>query len=158
MWLCNNYSLNSIVSWLVNRKTLYYQNYHLIEKSVITFQNQNYLRIFDKHKWPGVAFFLQSSMCISNERPCLKATGVFDGLLLSFSLFQFFYFLFSASILFSLCFPVSLSLFFVVVFWSLYQDDDKLVLIQQKRIVTARLKGGIFECLFYWCGYCYFLY
>ena len=93
LWLCNNYSLNSIVSWLVNRKTLYYQNYHLIEKSVITFQNpdayQNYLRIFDKHKWPGVAFFLQSSRYVSSEQPYLKTTGLSDDFLLLSSCFSF---------------------------------------------------------------------
>ena len=44
-----------------NYRILYHQNYHLIEKPVITFQNsdayQNYLEIKKKYNCPGMAFF-----------------------------------------------------------------------------------------------------
>ena len=35
------------------------------------------LEFFEKYKCPGIAFFLQSSRCISNEQPCLKTTGLY---------------------------------------------------------------------------------
>ena len=76
------------------------------------------LEFFEKYKCPGIAFFfsLQSSSCVSNEQPCLKTTGLWDDLLLSSSLFHFFYFIVSAPISFSSCSPISpsLSLFFYV--------------------------------------------
>ena len=65
-------------------------------------------------------FFCQSSRYVSNKQPCLKATGLYENLLLLYSLFHFFYFLFSAPISFSLCFPVSpslLILFFFLLFF-----------------------------------------
>ena len=40
------------------------------------------LELFEKYKCPGIAFFLQSSRCISNEQWCLKTTGLRDDLLL----------------------------------------------------------------------------
>ena len=51
---------------------------------------------------------------------CLKTTGLDEDLLLLSSLFHFFYFIFSAPILCSLCFPSSSSLF-CCSFSSLYQ-------------------------------------
>ena len=67
-------------------------------------------------------FFLQSSRYVSNEQSCLRTIGLYDDLLLLFSLFHFFYFIFSVPISFhsvfpfSLCFPIppilSLSFFF----------------------------------------------
>ena len=65
-------------------------------------------------------FFLQSSRCVFNEQSCLKTTGPYDDLLLLSSLFHFFYFIFSAPISFSLCSPISPSLF-LCSFSSLYQ-------------------------------------
>ena len=60
-------------------------------------------------------FFIgQRSRYISNEQPCLKTTGLYEDLLLLSSLFHFFYFIFSALISFSLCFPISPSSFFDV--------------------------------------------
>ena len=56
------------------------------------------LEFFEKYKCPGIAFFIQSFRCVSNEQPCLK-TGLDDDLLPS--LFHFFYFIFSAPISFS---------------------------------------------------------
>ena len=69
------------------------------------------LKIFEKYKWPCIAFFLQSSRHVSNEQPCLKTIRLYEVLLLLSSLFHFFYFIFSAPISFSLCFPISPSLF-----------------------------------------------
>ena len=65
--------------------------------------------------------FRQSSRYVSNEQSCLKPTGLYDDLLLLPSLLHFFYFIFSAPISFSLCFPISPSLFFLCSFSSLYQ-------------------------------------
>ena len=61
-------------------------------------------------------FFLQSSRYVSNEQSCLKTTGLYDDLLLLFSLFHFFYFIFSVPISSSLCSPISPSLFFLTFF------------------------------------------
>ena len=58
------------------------------------------------------SFFLQSSRYVSNEQSCLKTTGLYDDLLLLSSLFHIFYFIFSVPISFSLCSPISPSLFF----------------------------------------------
>ena len=52
------------------------------------------LDFFEKYKYPGIAFFLHISKCVSNEQPCLKTTGLYDGLLLLYSLFHLFYFTF----------------------------------------------------------------
>ena len=44
-----------------SNRILYHQNYHLIEKPVITFRIQMHIRImlefFEKYKCPGIAFF-----------------------------------------------------------------------------------------------------
>ena len=92
------------------------------------------LEFFEKYKCLGIAVLLQSSRYVSNEQPCLKTTGICDDLLflssflfhiqcshfvqLSYSELPFhlvsislFYFIFSAPISFSLCFPISSSLF-----------------------------------------------
>ena len=51
------------------------------------------------------------------EQPCLKITRLDDDILLSSSLFHFFYFIFSGPISFSLCFSISPSLnFFDILF------------------------------------------
>ena len=60
---------------------------------------------------PRYCFFSPNSGSVSNEQSCLKTTGLYDDLLLLSSLFHFFYFIFSAPISFSLCFPISPSLF-----------------------------------------------
>ena len=87
-----------------NNRTLNHQNYDLTEKPVPLFNIQMNIQIilkfFEKHKCPGIAFFLQSSRYVSNEQSCLKTTGLYDHLLLLSSLFHFFYFIFSASISF----------------------------------------------------------
>ena len=86
------------------------------EKEVITDNTEiqriirNY-HIFVKYKCSGIAFFLQSSRNVSNEQPCLKATGLYDDLLLLSSLFHFFYFIFRASISFSFLISPSLLYF-----------------------------------------------
>ena len=56
-------------------------------------------------------FFLQYSRSDSNEQLYLKTTGLNDDFLHLFSLFHLFYFIFSGLISFSICFPVSLTLF-----------------------------------------------
>ena len=70
------------------------------------------LEFFEKYKCPGIAFFLQSFRCVSNEQLWLKATGLYDDILLLSSLFHFFYFIFSDPISFSLYFPIYFFLFF----------------------------------------------
>ena len=104
-----------------NDRILYHQNYHLIEKPVITFLK---FRCISELSWKFLKntntqvflyfFFCQSSRYISNEQPCLKTTGQHKELLLLSSLFHFFYFIFSAPISFSLCFPISPSFFYVL--------------------------------------------
>ena len=74
------------------------------------------LKFFEKYKCPGISFFLQSSRYVSNEQSCLKTTGLYDNLLLLSSLFHIFYFIFSVPISFSLCFPISPSLLFFLMF------------------------------------------
>ena len=64
------------------------------------------LKLFEKYKRSGVAFFLQNSRHASNEQSCLKTTGLYDDLLLS-NLFHFFYFISSAPISFCLCSSIS---------------------------------------------------
>ena len=60
---------------------------------------------FEKYKCPGVTFFLQSSRYVSNEQLYFKTTGLYD-------YFYFYLVCFTFSISFSLCFPISPSLFF----------------------------------------------
>ena len=74
-----------------------------------------------KYKCQGIGFFFWPEFQhVSNEQRCLKTTRLYEDLLSS--LFHFFYFIFSAPISFSLCFPVSPSLLFVDVHFSnLYQ-------------------------------------
>ena len=74
-------------------------------------------KFFKKYKWSGIAFFfffLQSSRYVSSEQSCLKTTWLYDDILLLSSLFDCFYFIFIASISFSLCFPISPSLLLFV--------------------------------------------
>ena len=60
---------------------------------------------------PRYFFCLQRSRCDYNKQQCLKTTGWHDDLLLLFSLFHFFYFIFRDPISFSLYFQISPSLF-----------------------------------------------
>ena len=84
LWLCNYYSLNAIVLWLVNRKIELYitkaTSYHLIEKPVIIFKIQMHIRItlelFEKYKCGWQMLFPPNSRCDSNEQPCLKLNEV----------------------------------------------------------------------------------
>ena len=55
-------------------------------------------------------FFLQNSRYISNEKPCLRTPELYDDLF-SLVCFIYFYFIFSVPISFSVCFPISPSLF-----------------------------------------------
>ena len=64
---------------------------------------------FEKYKCPGVTFFLQSSRYVSNEQLYFKTTGLYD-------YFYFYLVCFTFSISFSLCFPISPSLFFLMFF------------------------------------------
>ena len=74
-----------------NNRTLYHQNWDLIEKPVITFKIQMHIRIilkyFEKYKCSSIAFFSRASD-VSNEQSCLKAIGLHDDLLLLSSLFH----------------------------------------------------------------------
>ena len=73
-----------------NNRILYHQSYYLIRKPIITFKNPD---AYQNYKCLGTAFFVQSSRYVSNEQPCLKPTGLYDDLLLSSSLFHFFFIL-----------------------------------------------------------------
>ena len=122
MWLCNCYSLNTIASWLVNRKnnrTLCHQNCHLIEKPIITLKNldayQNYLGSFWKIQMCRYCFVFTSAPDMFLMSNHVKNNWIIWWSFTFISLFHLFYFIFSAPISFSLCFPVSLSLHF---FWS----------------------------------------
>ena len=57
-------------------------------------------------------FFCQCSRYVSNEQPCLKTTGLYEDLLSS--LFHLYYSIFSVPISFSLCFPISPSILFLM--------------------------------------------
>ena len=61
-------------------------------------------------------FFCQSSKYVSNEQPCLKTTVLYEDLLHLTSLFLFFYFIFRASISFSLFSNFSISSSFFLSF------------------------------------------
>ena len=75
-----------------NNRITYHQNYHLIEKPVITFNIQMKIRVilefFEKYKCPGI-FFYQSSRYVSMKQPCLKTTELYEDLLPLSSLFHF---------------------------------------------------------------------
>ena len=109
-----------------NNRNLYHQNCHLTEKPAITLKSRWISKLswnFLKNTNDQVLLFsfLQSSRYISNEKSCLKTTGLYKDLLLLSSLSHFFYFIFSAPISFSLYFPISPPLLFLCYFSSLYQ-------------------------------------
>ena len=116
-----------------NNRTLYHQSYHLIEKPVNTlFKIQMRIRVilefFEKYSCLGITFFFTRAGFIRNpdvssEQSCFKTTELHEDLSLLSSLFHFFYFKFSVTISFSLCFPISRSLlfFFLCFFSRLYQ-------------------------------------
>ena len=111
-----------------NNRILYHQNYHLIGKTCnhflkIQMRIRIILEFFEKYKCPDIAFFLQSFRYVSNEQPCLKTTGLYENLLLSPSLFNFFYFIFSAPTSFSLFSNVSLSSMFFLKFLSIVTEN-----------------------------------
>ena len=101
-----------------NNRILYQWNYHLIEKSVIIFLKA---RCISELSWNFLKntniqillLFFHSSRYVSNEQPCLKTNGLYDDLLLVSRFFHFFCFTFRAHILFSLCFPIPPSFFFM---------------------------------------------
>ena len=70
------------------------------------------LKCFEKYKSLGIALFIQSSRCVSNEQSYLKTPGLYGKLLLVPSLFHIFYFIFSAPISFSLYSPIFQSILF----------------------------------------------
>ena len=125
LWLCHYYSLNTIVSWLVNRKIIEFCitklpfNRKICNHFLKQDAHQNYLGLFEKYKCPGIAFFHQSSRYVSRKQSCLKTTRLCKDLLLLSSLFHFVYFIFSVPISLSLCFPISPSLLFWCSFSSL---------------------------------------
>ena len=82
-----------------NRKTCN----HFLKSICISELSWNFLKNTNAHI---LLFFQQSSRYISNEQPCLKATGLYQDLLLLSSLVYFFYFIFSAPISFTLCFSI----------------------------------------------------
>ena len=109
LWLCNYYSLNTIISWLVNRKIIEFyalklpfnrKTYNHFFLSPDAYQN--YLGIFFNKQMPKYCFFIlfyffgQSSKHVSNEQQCSETTGLYEDLLLLSSLFHFFYFIFNA--------------------------------------------------------------
>ena len=63
------------------------------------------LKLFENYKCPSIAIFFSRVPDVFKEQSCF--TGLYDDLLLISNLFHFFYFIFSAPISFSLCFPVS---------------------------------------------------
>ena len=65
---------------------------------------------FEKYKYP-VLFFFSRAPDVSNEQPCLETAGPYEDILILSGLFHFFYFIFSVPVSFSLCFPISPSLF-----------------------------------------------
>ena len=109
------------------------------------------LKFFEKYKCLGIAFFLQSSRYISNEQSRLKTTGLYDDLLLLSSLFHFFYFIFSAPISFSLCFPISLSLFFFLMFFIKHLSSivEKLLCVYIYMYIYGEGNGNLlqYSCL-----------
>ena len=102
------YLLNTIVSWLANRKIidLYLTKVGSNRKTCNHFlKSRCILELpwnFFKNTNAQVLLFSKASDD-TNEQSCLKTTGLYDNLLLLSSLFQFFYFTFSALISFSLC-------------------------------------------------------
>ena len=91
------------------------------------------LKFFEKYKCSGIDFFLQSSRYVSTEQSCLKTTGLYDDILLLSSLFYFFYFIVSAPISFSLCSPISPSLFLSFFFPSLFLNVLSQAFIKHSR-------------------------
>ena len=96
LWLCNYYSLNTIVSWLVNRKnnrTLYHRNCHLMEKPVIIFKNpdayQNYLGSFWKIQMCRYCFVFTRAPDMFLWAAMLKTAGLYDDFLLLSVCFTF---------------------------------------------------------------------
>ena len=81
------------VSCTAGRAPREVQNYHLIEKPVITFKNpdayQNYFEIFWKIHMSMFCFFLLSSRFVSNEQSYLKSARLYNYLLLLSDLFHF---------------------------------------------------------------------
>ena len=63
------------------------------------------LKLFENYKCPSIAIFFSRVPDVFKEQSCF--IGLYDDLLLISNLFHFFYFIFSAPISFSLCFPVS---------------------------------------------------
>ena len=59
-----------------------------------------------KYFFFGCFFSFQSSRCVSNEQPYLKTTGVYDDLVLLYSLFNIFYFILNTPFHLA-CFPIS---------------------------------------------------
>ena len=97
-----------------NKRTLYHQNYnrktcnHFVKSRCISELCWNVL----KNTNAQVFLFLQSSKYVPSEQLSLTTTGLNNGPLLLSSLFHFFHFIFSASISFSLYFPISPSFLF----------------------------------------------
>ena len=69
------------------------------------------LKLFENYKCPSIAIFFSRVPDVFKEQSCF--TGLYDDLLLISNLFHFFYFIFSAPISFSLCFPIFPFLFFM---------------------------------------------
>ena len=63
------------------------------------------LKLFENYKCPSIAFFSSRVTDVFKEQSCF--IGPHDDLLLVCNLFHFLYFIFSAPISFSLCFPIS---------------------------------------------------
>ena len=107
-----------------NNRITYHQNYHLIEKPVITFNIQMKIRVilefFEKYKGPDTAFFLQSSRYISNEYSCLKTTRLYDDLLLFCFTFSILYSVLPFHLVYVFQF-LHLSFTFLMFFPSFYQ-------------------------------------
>ena len=73
-----------------------------------------------------IFYFYLVCFTVSNELPCLKTTGLYDDILLLSSLFHFSYFIFSALISFTLCFPIFPSLFLIFFLKPLASIVEKL--------------------------------
>ena len=83
------------------------------------------LELFEKYKCPGIAFFLQSSRCVSNEQSYLITSGLYDDILLFSICFTF-------SISYSML-PFGLVYAFQFLCLSLFFDVLSKVLIKNSR-------------------------
>ena len=109
---------------------------------------QNYLGIFLKNTNAQIPLFSSPKLQISfNEQSCLKRTGLHDDLLLLSSLFHFFFFMFSAPVSFSLCFPIIPSPFFNVLSQAFIKCSKAFIYIHINSMYNIYLRKLAIFCL-----------